>query len=253
MNPKATPVPIESAAADQSPERAKQKIRAGYVGAISGLARIAAQARSACPKRSETSNQRRNTSPSSTPARSINARAGSSAPRAKSISIRAKNRSSAAASLPPRGGSSSDRAKRSVKSKMAGGPVIGKRRNRPASSALSDWPQSPLGKPVTRAGKSPTALRVIGPIGITRISSVTISAATSGLRGAIVSESQLGAISCGDICGVCAASGSAGKSQIRPATSPQNVPPLSLRMICYSSGIEIVSRNSTVSGCIRPE
>ena len=105
MSPKTRCVLRLSAAAAQSPLRARQKMRAGNVGATLGVARITSQALSSVPVSKATSNSRRNTSGDTVSTCSKSAKAGSSAPISSILSTRARKRPPPA--LAPKGGPAS--------------------------------------------------------------------------------------------------------------------------------------------------
>ena len=87
------------AAVSQSPDRARQKIRAGTVGARWGSEAMASQARSSAPVSRATSKARRKSSGVVAPQRRSRAAACSKAPKASSLSIRTCRQLSLAAGI----------------------------------------------------------------------------------------------------------------------------------------------------------
>ena len=154
-------------AAFQSPPRARQKTRAGSVGDSDGFCRSAAQGSSASSSSRPTSNQRRNSSGVSGPARSISARASASAPIASSRSTRATSTGEAAP--PPFGGSVSASSSLRNSARAAGTPWSGCAAIIAATRAASSRPQSAGERPVSAGGSRPTPSRLTVPSGVTVI------------------------------------------------------------------------------------
>ena len=155
MCPRTCDVRKVSAAAFQSPERARQKTRAVNVGAIPGAACSSAQACVSSPVNKATSNLRRNRSAETTaPLACSKARACSNAPISNSLSTRAINNV-----LPP---AESDGASASANSRVnnrpcnAGKPSSLLAATADAISLVCPSPHNDRGNPVTSGASKPT-------------------------------------------------------------------------------------------------
>ena len=129
-------------------------MRAGTVGARCGAAAIVSQARSSAPVRSATSKARRNSSGVVAPAASIRAEACSSAPSARSLSIRTCRSSP----LPPASTGAVDLGQKDRQEQLAQGRqvVVGVGDQRaPQSRASGRRPKGRAAGPKPQAGSGP--------------------------------------------------------------------------------------------------